>query len=141
VKPLVTFADPEAVVRTYLLAEFAARSEVYKPATITNAFPTSALSGNATHVQVELDGANVEDYPVTERATVRITCYAAPTAPTNAKNLASLTQGLVTRFPGSADAHSVDPLTGRIKTVDPTTKNHLVTFTVRVNLKATQLAS
>lgn len=140
-KPLVTFADPESVVRTYLLAAFAGRSEVYKPATITNAFPTAALTNDATHVQVELDGAGVDDYPVTERATVRVTCYAAPTKPSNAKNLASLTQGLLYAFAGNADAHGIDPLTGRIKTADPTTKNQMVSFTVRVNMRATQLAS
>lgn len=140
VKPLVMFPDPEAVARTYLLAEFAARGEAYKPATITNSFPTSALAGNSTHVQVELDGVPGDDYPVTERATLRVTCYSAPTAATNAKNLASLTQGLLYAFPGNEQAHGVAPLTGRIKTVDPATRNQIVSFTVRMNMRAIVLA-
>jgi hypothetical protein len=136
VKPLVTFADPEAVARTYLLAEFAGRVEAYKPATVTNSFPTSSLSGDATHVQVELDGVPGGGYPVTERATVRVTCYSAPTNPSNAKDLASLTQGLLYTFPGSADVHGFVPLTGRVKTVDPTTRNHMVSFTMRADMVA-----
>lgn len=135
-KPLVMFPDPEAVARTYLIAEFAARGEAYKPATVTNAFPTAALTGNTTHVQVELDGGFTDDYPVTERATLRVTCYSAPTSQTNAKNLASLTQGLLYTFPGSSEAHGTYPLTGRLKTVDPTTRNNIVSFTIRINLKA-----
>lgn len=138
-KPLVVFPDPEAVARSYLLSEFAARDEDYKPATITNKFPTAALTGNTTHIQVELDGSLVADYPVTERATLRVTCYSAPTSQDNAKDLASLTQGLLYTFPGNAEAHGAYPLTGRIKTVDPTTRNNIVSFTIRLNMKAIAL--
>lgn len=136
-KPLVTFADPEAVARTYLAAQFSPRAEVYKPATIGNTFPSTTLSGNTTHLQVELDGAVVDNYPVTERATLRVTVHAAPTAPTNAKSLAALTLGLLYAFPGNASAYSAVPLTGRLKAVDPATKNQMVSFTVRLNMRPT----
>lgn len=139
--PLVTFPDPEAAVAFYLSAAFAARSEGYKPATITVAFPTSPLTDDATHLQVELDGSNPADYPVTERATVRVTCYAAPGKRSNVKSLASLTLGLLTQL-ANDDVAGVTPLTGRSAVVeDPTTNNLMVWFTVRVNLKATLLAS
>lgn len=134
-KPLVTFADPEAVAKTYLTSVFAARAEAYKPATITNAFPTVALTGDVTHLQVELDGVPGVDYPVTERATVRVTAYSAPGKQSNAKNLASLAQGLLYAFPGNADCYGFVPLTGRLKAVDNATKNNLVSFTMRANMR------
>ena len=133
---LVTFADPEAVAKSALTAQLAARSEAYKPATITNAFPKAALSGDVTHLQVELDGAPGADYPVTERATVRVTAYSAPGKQSHAKNLASLAQGLLYAYPGDADVHGFQPLTGRLKTTDPATGNNLVSFTVRADMVA-----
>lgn len=140
-KPLVTFADPEALVVNYLTTAFAPRAEPYKPSTITVAFPTAALAGNVTHVQVELEVGGVADYPVTERAQVRVTCYAAPGKRTNVKALASLAQGLLSRY-ADANVANVTPLVGRSDVItDPTTKNLMVWFTVRVDLKATVLAS
>ena len=135
-KPLVTFADPEAVAKSHLTAALAARPEVYKPATISNAFPKSALSGDVTHLQVELDGSPGAGYPVTERATVRVTAYSAPGKQSHAKALASLAQGLLYTHPGDSDVHGFQPLTGRIKTTDPDTGNNLVSFTMRADMRA-----
>lgn len=139
VRPLVTFADPEAVAKAALTAGFAARSEVFKPATITNAFPTTALAGDVTHLQVEMDGTPGGDYPIVERVTVRVTAYSAPGKQTHAKDLASLAEGLLYVFPGNTQVTSFVPLTGRLKTVDPDTKNNLVSFTVRANMRPTVL--
>lgn len=143
VKPLVTFGDPESLMRSYLVAEFAARGEAWKPATITTAFPTSALSKpNGTHVQIEAEVGNVEDFPVTERAQVRFTCYAAPGERTIVKQLASLTQGLVLSHPGDSVVVGTRPQIGRSDVVtDPATKNLMCWFTAWIDLKATQLAS
>lgn len=137
----VTFADAEAATRTVLLNALASRSEVYKPATITNKFPTSALTGNATHLQVEVDGTpTFSTYPVTKRTTVRVTAYSAPTNQDNAKNLHNLAAALLSAHPGDADTFGFVVLTGDLKAVDSATKNNLVSFTARVNLRPTALA-
>lgn len=135
-RPLVTFADPEASARTALLAGLEGRVEAYIPASITNKFPTAALTGDATHLQVELDGVPGADYPVTERATVRVTAYSAPGSPSNAKSLATLAQGLLYVYGGDSDVHGFQPLTGRLKAVDPATGNNLVSFTMRADMVA-----
>jgi hypothetical protein len=143
-KPLVTFADPEAAMKTYLESAFAPRSETYKPATISTAFPTAALTKSPlkTHLQIELEHGGASDYPVTERAQVRFTCYAPPGERGAVKNLATLTQGLVYTHPGSATVAGTRPQVGRSDVIeDPTTKNLMVWFGFYVDLKATQLAS
>ena len=141
-KPLVTFADPESAQIDYLTTAYAGRPEPYKPATITTAFPTAALAGNATHVQVELELGNADDYPITERAQVRFTCYAAPGKRTNVKALASLTQALVYSQPGDDSVAGAFIRIGRSDVVtDPATKNLMVWFMAQINLKATLLAS
>lgn len=140
-KPRVIFADPEAALINHLKAQFATRAESYKPATVTSAFPTAALV-NATHVQVELEVGNADDYPIAERAQVRVTCYAAPGMRSDVKRLASLAQALVYSHPGDADVAGCSILVGRSDVVtDPDTKNLMVWFLARVNTKATLLAS
>lgn len=139
-KPLVTFPDPEAAVINALKAAYVPRVETYKPVTITTAFPVAALT-TATHVQVELEVGNANDYPIAERAQVRVTCYAGPGKRTDVKRLASLTQGLAYTLAGGSIA-GVDILIGRSDVItDPDTKNLMVWFLARVNLKATPLAS
>lgn len=140
-KPAVTFTDPEAVVINALKAAFVSRSESYKPATITTAFPAAALTVTTTHVQVELELGNAADYPVVERCQVRVSCYAAPGRRTDVKALASLTQALTYTYSGGSVA-GVDIIVGRSDViVDPDTKNLIVWFLARVNLKATLLAT
>jgi hypothetical protein len=139
-KPLVTFGDPERLVIDYLKAAFAPRAEAYKPATVTDSFPTAALT-TQTHVQVELEHGNVDDYPATERAQVRVTCYAGPGKRTTVKSLASLAQGLLYTHPGDGSVAGTVPLLGRSDVItDPTTKNLMVWFSFRVNLKAAPAA-
>lgn len=141
-KPRVTFADPEKLGIDYLKAQFTPRAEAYKPTTITPAFPAVTLTGNVTHVQVELELGGADDYPVTERAQVRFTCYAAPGRRDNVKALASLTQALIYSHPGDSDVAGALILIGRSNViVDPNTKNLMVWFLARLNLKATVLAS
>jgi hypothetical protein len=138
-KPLVTFPDPEAAVVNALKAAFLPRAEAYKPATITTSFPATLTT--TTHIQVELEVGNADDYPIAERAQVRVTCYAAPGKRTDVKRLASLAQGLLYTHAGG-DVAGVDILIGRSDVItDPDTKNLMVWFLARVNLKATLLAS
>lgn len=145
-KPLVTFADPEAAIINGLKAAYTPREESYKPATVKSSIPVDADGKpisltTATHVQVELEVGNADDYPVTERAQVRVTCYASKDHRSDVKALASLTQGLVYGL-SSATVAGCDILIGRSDVVtDPDTKNLMVWFLARVNLKATLLAS
>lgn len=136
----VTFPDPEKVVIDYLVARFAGRPEAYKPATITSAFPTVALAGDSTHLQVELEVGDPEDYPVTEWAQVRLTGYAAPGKRSNAKGVAGLTLALVASHPGSASILATQIRTGRSNVIkDPDTGNLMVWLLARVALKPTVL--
>ena len=135
----VTFADPEALEIDYLKARFATRSESYKPATITTAFPATTLTAT-THVQVELELGGADDYPITERAQVRVTCYAAPGKRSDVKALASLTQALIANQPGSASIAGTKILVGRSNVItDPDTKNLMAWFLARVNMLPTML--
>lgn len=139
-KPLVTFADPEKAIIDYLLGAFTGNLADRKPGTVTAGPPSSKLSG-ATHVQVELDGSFVNSYPATDRATVRVNCYAAPGRRSDVKALASLVQGLVSIHPGDADVFGTVPLVGRSAVItDPDTKNLMVWFTFRVNMRPTAVS-
>lgn len=135
-RPAVVFADAERAMREYLTPLWSARADVFKPTGIfTNKFPAAALTGNATHLQIELDGTPVVEYPATERATVRFTFWSAPSSQDNAKNGAAITQALVATHPGDEDVWSTRILTGRLKGVDDDTRNNFVSFTARVSLR------
>jgi hypothetical protein len=134
VKPLVTFGDPEELAGAYLAGLGIA-------STVGTSFPTSTLATGVKHLQVELEAGGVADYPVTERAQVRVTCHMGPNQRGAVKDLASLAQGHLTRF-ASDEVSGVVPLIGRSDVItDPATKNLMVWFVVRVDLTATLLAS
>ena len=134
-KPLVEFADPEVAIRTYLDGAFTGLLAARKPTTIAQTPPSSAL-GTASHVQVELDGSFVGDYPATDRATIRVNCVTGSGKRSDVKALASLVQGLVSIHPGDDDVYGTYPLVGRSSVItDPATKNLMVWFTFRVNLR------
>ena len=144
-KPLVVFADPEVALVNYLTSAFAARSEPYKPSLVAVGYPSARLT-TATRIQVELELGNADDYPISERAQVRVTCHgpgswASPStrdARTEIKALASLTQGLLYAHPGDADVAGVFIQGGRSSVVkDPDTGNFMVWHLARVALKAT----
>lgn len=144
-KPRVTFADPEAKLVAHLKATLSAAPEDYAPATVKTSIPEDAqgkattLAG-ATHVQVELESGNADDYPVTERAQVRVTCWAPPLGRTSVKALASLAQAYVYTY-ADADVAGCDIVIGRSDVIkDPATGNLMCWFLARVNLKATLLA-
>lgn len=140
-KPRVIFADAESLQVDYLAAEFAARSELYKPGTIDTSFPTVKLT-TRTHIQVEHEAGGVADYPVAERARVRFTCYAPPLKRTWVKDLASLTMALVYAQPGTAAIEGADIVIGRSDVItDPATKNLMVWFLAEITLAPALLAS
>jgi hypothetical protein len=127
----VTFPDPEAVLVDHLNAKLAA--------TVSTSFPQTSIT--SPHVQVELEAGNDEDYPVTERAQVRVTCHAPLGRRTDVKALASLARAHAVTLQ-STDVAGVFPRGGRSSVItDPDTKNLMCWFLVRVDLKATLLAS
>lgn len=141
--PLVVFGDPEALVASYLTSAFSGRVESYKPATVGTGFPKSALTKTPfrSHVQVELEAGSVADFPVTERAQVRVNCWVPAGERSAAKNLASLTMGLLHKAE-IPQAASCVVSTGRSDVVeDPSTGYLMCWFLIRVNLLATVLAS
>jgi len=122
-----TFADPEREVVDYLNAELA------EPVSVN--FPPTSTTGA---VQVAWDGTPTVDYPVTERATVRVTAYAKQ--PTAAKVLAGKAQAAALSFPGSATVYAIHPLTGRLPGRDPDTGLFFCSFTCRVSTRASAVA-
>jgi hypothetical protein len=133
------FPDPEAALVNHLKAVLTA--------TVSTTFPQTAIA--TPHVQVELEAGNDDDYPVTERAQVRVTCHGPSSYPsgsgkssrTEVKALASLARAHAVTL-RSADVSGVFPAGGRSSVItDPDTRNLMVWFLVRVDLKATLLAS
>lgn len=140
-KPAVVFADPEAAVVGYLTTAWAGRAESFKPTKVATEYPSSQLAGSDTRIQVDLELGNADDYPITERAQVRVTCHAPRGKRSDVKALASTTQGLMYAHPGDGDVAGVFIPTGRSNViVDPATQNIMVWFLARVVLKATPLA-
>jgi hypothetical protein len=125
------FPDPEAALIAHLNAALAA--------TVSTSFPQTSIT--AAHVQVELEAGSDNDYPVTERAQVRVTCHCPRGKRTDVKALASLARAHAMTL-RSADVSGVFPLGGRSGVItDPDTRNLMCWFLVRVDLKATLLAS
>lgn len=134
-KPLVRFGDPEGAVIGYYADAYTGTIAAEKPGTISTSPPSSAL-GSAKHLQVELDGSFPEDWPVTDRATVRVNCSMGAGHRSDVKAMASLAQGLLQVHPGDAAVWGTRPLVGRSSViVDPATKNLMVWFTFRVNMR------
>lgn len=138
--PLVMFPVPDTVMRDYLRPLCLARAETYAPNTVTADFPTSLTAG--THLQVELEAGDTDDFPVTERAQVRFTLWAPAGKRTDVLNAASLVMGLVGSHPGDSQVAGTRILIGRSDVIeDPATKYLMCWFLARVNLLATPLAS
>lgn len=102
-------------------------------------YPSTSLAVNVKRVQVDLEGGDVDDYPVTERAQVRVTCHvgkATASQRTVVKDLADdCRRHLVTNR--TANVAGIVPLGGRSGvSTDPTTGNVMCWFLVRVDLKA-----
>lgn len=127
-KPLVDLPDVEREVIDALLA--------VGHANVTTNFPDEPLTGTQTTLQVELEASNVDDYPVTERAQVRVTAHAAKGRRTAVKELAGDVLADLYTF-SSANVAGVVPLGGRSAvSTDPDTENVMCWVLVRVNLLA-----
>lgn len=126
----VNLPDPERELVTILTAALGA-------GIVSTDYPSAALVGTARKVQVDLEGGDVSDYPITERAQVRIVCHRPPGKRTDVKaDAATVLRHLVTSR--TANVAGIVPLGGRSGvSTDPTTGNVMCWLLVRVDLKAT----
>lgn len=140
--PIVTYPDPEAIVKTRITTACAPRSEPYKPTTASIEFPPPGLTG--IHAQVAYEAPAPEDnYPGKERSQVRVTLWAPKGRRSDVKAAASLVLGLLCATPPADSAPgvgSIRKILGRSAVVtDPDTEYLMCWFLVRVNLRGTQL--
>lgn len=128
-KPVVDLPDAEREVRDVLLG-------VGHPL-VTSEYPSAQLTGTNVHLQVDLESSNTADYPIAERAQVRVTAHAAPGRRTAVKQLASDVLADLYSFAGNANVAGIVPISGRSAvSIDPDTKNIMCWVLVRVDLKA-----
>ena len=131
-KPEVTLPDAERI----LIARLAGVAT-----TVSTSYPDVTLTGTNTHLQVELENSDTSDYPVAERAQVRITGHAAPGKRTAVKTLMSDVLRELYTHPGNADLAGIVVRLGRSDvTEDPDTHNLMCWVLVQANLKATPVA-
>lgn len=140
-KPLAVPPDAERIVVDYLTTALAARGQ---DVTVGVSIPITwsplpiSQGGSKPHVQVGHDGTPSGRYPITAKATVRLTAWASST--TAAKTLAGLVQGLLLIHPGGGGVGSTQFLTGNLPARDPSTGAQLASNTTRINLIYSVLA-
>jgi hypothetical protein len=127
-KPLVDLPDAERVVIAAL--------EAAGHGVVTTNYPDEPLTGTDYVLQVDLEASNSDDYPVTERAQVRVVAHVAENRRTAAKTHAA--EALADLYVySSASVAGIVPLAGRsTPSIDPTTKNVMCWVLVRVDLLA-----
>lgn len=133
VMPLVDLPDAEREVIDVLLA---AGHPV-----VSTEFPDETLTGSTYWLQVDQEPSNADDYPVVERAQVRITAHVAPGRRTAVKEHASDALADLCSFAGNSSVSGIFPRAGRSDvSTDPDTKNLMCWVLVRVDLLATTVA-
>lgn len=138
-KPLVIFGNAGTLMRDYLRPLLLAHPDP-SPDTTTASFPTSLAAGK-THLQVELEAGNADDYPVTERAQVRFNVWAAKNRPSDAESAASIVMAHVYACEGVGGIAGTQILGGRSDVIeDPDTGYLMCWFLARVNLLSTPLS-
>ena len=130
--PAVTFANPRTAIRADLDAALS------QPVGTT--FPTATQLGSKTspqpgYVQVAWDGTPASDYPVTIRATIRVTCWHIN--PTPAEDLAFLVLSILGSHGGDAELWQVLHLTGPLPGTDPDSGYAFAYSTFRVSPRPT----
>lgn len=130
-RPLVNFADAERAVIDYLTAHLSETVGAFYPRSSTD-------SPAVPFVQVAWDGTPTVLYPITQRATVRVTAWAA--TPTAAKALHAKAQGLLLTHPGDGAVWAVQALTGGLPARDTDTGLFLTSSTYRVSVRPSVVA-
>lgn len=126
----VNLPDPERELVTILTAALGA-------GIASTDYPSTTLGAAARKVQVDLEAGDIDDYPVTERAQVRVTCHRPPGKRTDVKVDADLMRRHLVSS-RTANVAGIVPLGGRSGvSTDPTTGNVMCWFLVRVDLLAT----
>jgi hypothetical protein len=129
VKPLVDLPDAERQLMTVLLD--------LGYASVSTDYPSTRLSSTAVHIQVDLESSNTDDFPVTERAQVRVVVHAGEGRRGAVKAKAAEVLADLYSFTGNADIAGIVPLSGRSAiSSDPTTRNVMCWVLVRVDLLA-----
>lgn len=124
----VVMADPEILCVDLL-------DEKFDDVTASTSYPSTKLAATVAHLQIDLETGSVDDYPVTERAQVRVTAHTGPGRRTDVKRLADDARSELLSWPGNADAAGISPAGGRSGvSTDPDTGNLMCWFLVRVNL-------
>jgi hypothetical protein len=128
VKPLVDLPDAERVVIDIL-------EDAGHPVVKTD-YPSTRLTGTDYWLQVDLEASNTADYPVTERAQVRVTAHVAPGRRTAVKLIAA--EALADLYTSvSSTVAGIVPISGRSAvSTDPATGNVMCWVLVRVDLLA-----
>lgn len=139
--PIVTYPDPEAAVRSRIIAACTGRLEDYLPAVVDVKFPPPNLTG--IYAQVALESPSPEDnYPAKQRNQVRVTLWAPKGHRSDVKDAAGLVLGLLCSTPPDSQIATIRQQLGRSGVVtDPDTDYLACWFLVRVSLRGTQLAS
>jgi hypothetical protein len=125
--PLVTFANPRTAVRAYLDTQLDTLVGTVFP-------PTAPATG---YLQVAWDGTPTLNYPITIRATIRVTCW--HTNPTPAEDLALTVLGVLASSGGTVDLWQLVPLTGPLSGVDEDSGYWFASLTFRVSPRPTPL--
>lgn len=121
--PAVRFNNPRTATRAYLGAHMSG-------STVGTAFPTSAQAA-AGYLQVAWDGTPSSDYPVTLRATIRVTAWHVNPSP--AETLALDALAVLGSFAGDDVLFAVQHLTGPLSGVDEDSGLCFASCTYRVS--------
>lgn len=130
---LYTFPDPRADVAATLVA---AKPTHFPTATISTAFPSSAIS--APHIQHAWDGTPSQDVN-RERATIRVTVWTPKGKVSDGLALASLVQAVLLDA-GSSDVWRYTPGAGRLPGIDDTTGLPFCSFTLTAETRPSAVA-
>lgn len=105
--------------------------------TARESYPSVRLTGANTVVQVQLEASDTGDYPILERAQVRVVAHAAPGKRTDVKELAGDVLNDLVSWAGNANVAGIFPASGRSAVVtDADTGNEMCWVLVRVALRA-----
>lgn len=136
----VVLADPAPAIVDYLVDVLSGRAEPFLAGVDVGVwYPTSSTPETPAlpFVQVATDGTPGMDWPVTARATVRLTVWHRNPGP--AAQAAALILGLLAEHPGDDRVWAVQPLTGPLAAVDPNGGAHLSSLTVRVSVRPAEV--
>lgn len=123
----VVFDGLEFIVADWLRPQLAV---LVPDVTVAARIPAGRTSGSAPHVLVACDAVDGADWPIAQRATIRLTAWAADSD--SAQRVAARAVALMLMHPGDSDIASVLPLLGVTPADDPDTKAPIASGTVEI---------